>query len=119
MDAPRASDRPDDNPYGDVAPSLELVDIRCALCGSEDTDVHATGYDYEYNTAKNRFRFVRCRGCGHVYLHPRPTAEDLGVIYPSNYYTLTGTAGLVGRMQRLWAGGKVRHYGKFLGPGPR
>jgi 2-polyprenyl-3-methyl-5-hydroxy-6-metoxy-1,4-benzoquinol methylase len=22
-------------------------------------------------------------------------------------------------MQRLWEGGKVRHYGKFLGPGPR
>jgi 2-polyprenyl-3-methyl-5-hydroxy-6-metoxy-1,4-benzoquinol methylase len=108
-----------DNPYGQTAAPISLVDVRCALCGSSDAEPHAHGYDSEYNTTGNAFRFVRCRSCGHVYLHPRPSASDLGVIYPSNYYTLSGSKGLVARMQRLWEGGKVRHYADFLGPGPR
>ena len=107
------------NPYGDTATNIDLVETPCALCGATQGEPHAAGYDYEYNTASNPFRFVRCRACGHVYLHPRPQAEDLGVIYPSNYYTLSGSKGLVGRLQRVWEGGKVRHYGEFLGPGPK
>jgi 2-polyprenyl-3-methyl-5-hydroxy-6-metoxy-1,4-benzoquinol methylase len=107
------------NPYGATAGTLTLVDNPCALCGSREVESHAAGYDYEYNTASNTFRFVRCARCGHVYLNPRPSERDLSVIYPSNYYTLTGTPGLVGRMQRFWERGKVRRYGEFVGPGPR
>jgi SAM-dependent methyltransferase len=107
------------NPHGTAAVTLALVEVRCALCGADDAAPEATGYDFEYNTAQNRFRFVRCRRCSHVYLSPRPATADLGVIYPSNYYTLAGTGSLVARMQRVWEGRKVRVYREALGPGKK
>ncbi len=54
-----------------------------------------------------------------MYLNPRPSHEDLGTIYPSNYYTLSGTKGLVARMQRVWEGSKVKLYRDSLGPGKK
>jgi 2-polyprenyl-3-methyl-5-hydroxy-6-metoxy-1,4-benzoquinol methylase len=89
------------------------------LCGSTDGETCSTGYDFEYNTVSNPFRFVSCRSCGHVYLNPRPSHEDLGTIYPSNYYTLSTTGGIVARMQRVWEGGKVKLYQDALGAGKK
>jgi len=54
-----------------------------------------------------------------VYLNPRPRAADLGVIYPANYYTLSGTGGVVARAQRVWEGRKVRAYAQAVGVGPK
>jgi len=80
----------------------------------------ASGGDFEYGTAANRFQFVRCRECGHVYLNPRPSSDDLGVIYPPNYYTFSEeSAGLVARVRRVWEAGKVRLYRDLVGGGPR
>jgi SAM-dependent methyltransferase len=31
------------------------------------------------------FRLVRCRGCGHVYLNPRPTQQTISQYYPADY----------------------------------
>jgi SAM-dependent methyltransferase len=107
------------NPHGPTAVALSLVETRCVLCGSADAVPEAYGYDFEYNTAQNLFRFVRCRNCGHVYLNPRPSSSDLGVIYPSSYYTLAGPGGLVRRMQRIWEGRKVSGYERALGPGKK
>jgi SAM-dependent methyltransferase len=100
--------------------ALDLVETRCALCGSGDAETAARGFDFEYHTAPNEFSFQRCRGCGHLYLSPRPQASDLGVIYPSNYYAFTGPGNpLVARLRRRWEGGKVRLYREVLGEGPR
>lgn len=107
------------NPHGSGATHLALVDAPCSLCGSSDAEPEAYGYDFEYNTTDNPFRFVRCRRCGHVYLSPRPSPADLGVIYPPNYYTLAGTGSLVSRMQRVWEGRKVDVYRSALGPGKK
>jgi len=95
------------------------VDTRCVLCGGAEALPEAVGYDFEYNTAENAFRFVRCTRCAHVYLNPRPSPADLGVIYPSSYYTLSGPGGLVQRMQRVWEGRKVSVYENALGPGKK
>src|ERR1700742_2202655 len=107
------------NPHGESAAQLSLEETRCALCGSPNATPEAYGYDFEYNTARNGFCFVRCARCQHVYLNPRPAARDLGVIYPSNYYTLAGTGGLVRRMQRVWEGGKGKTYESAVGEGKR
>ena len=64
-----------------ASPTLSLVEVRCGLCGADDFDEEATGFDFEYATAANEFRFVRCRRCDHRYLNPRPSSDDLGVIY--------------------------------------
>jgi 2-polyprenyl-3-methyl-5-hydroxy-6-metoxy-1,4-benzoquinol methylase len=63
---------------------------------------------------------VRCAGCGHLYLSPRPSVADLGVIYPANYYAFAGGGNpLVARLRRRWEGGKVRLYRELVGDGPR
>jgi SAM-dependent methyltransferase len=99
---------------------LRLAETRCALCGSGDAETAATGFDFEYDTAPNEFRFVRCRACDHLYLSPRPVAGDLAVIYPSNYYAFAGPGNpLVARLRQRWEGGKVRLYREQLGEGPR
>jgi len=82
--------------------------------------VVARGRDYEYDTVDNEFTFVRCRGCGHLYLDPRPSSDDLDVIYPPNYYALSGPSNpLVARVQRHWEAGKVRLYREAIGSGRR
>lgn len=99
---------------------LELVETHCALCGSDDFTPSATGYDFEYDTAPDAFRFVRCNRCAHEYLNPRPASSELDVIYPSNYYSFAGTTNkLVARLQRVWESGKVKLYRELVGDGER
>jgi SAM-dependent methyltransferase len=58
----------------------------CPLCGSDAPRPFADGYDYELRTCRNQWRFVACRDCAHVWLHPRPALAELSVIYPPHYY---------------------------------
>jgi 2-polyprenyl-3-methyl-5-hydroxy-6-metoxy-1,4-benzoquinol methylase len=48
--------------------------------------VVASGQDYEYETTADVFQVKRCAGCGHHFVSPRPATEDLGTIYPGDYY---------------------------------
>jgi len=115
-----ASPGRESTPVKSPAPTLSLVETLCALCGASEFADEAFGADFEYATAANRFRFVRCVVCGHLYLNPRPSSDDLGVIYPANYYAYEDEgAGLVARMRRRWEGAKVRLYEKWIGSGPR
>jgi SAM-dependent methyltransferase len=107
------------NPHGPGAAELALVETHCSLCGARAQATEAYGYDFEYNTAANPFRFVRCVSCGHVYLSPRPSPADLPVIYPANYYTLAGTGSLVAKLRRAWEGKKVGVYREALGEGKK
>jgi SAM-dependent methyltransferase len=67
-----------------LVPTERVVD--CPLCQGDAADCFAEGYDYELESCRNRWRFVQCRRCGHLWLDPRPAVEALGVIYPSHYY---------------------------------
>ena len=60
--------------------------VACPVCGAEARAPFAEGYDYELGTCRNRWIFVQCRGCDHVWLDPRPALASLGVIYPGHYY---------------------------------
>jgi 2-polyprenyl-3-methyl-5-hydroxy-6-metoxy-1,4-benzoquinol methylase len=80
----------------------------------------ARGRDFEYDTVDGEFTFVACSRCDHVYLRPRPSGADLGIIYPANYYALSGPSNpLVARAQRHWEGGKVGLYRMLIGSGSR
>jgi len=74
------------NPKGSGV-ELELTHVACAMCGSAETEETPVfeGYDYEYRTCENRFRFVACSDCEHVYLSPRVKPEDIHRIYPADY----------------------------------
>jgi 2-polyprenyl-3-methyl-5-hydroxy-6-metoxy-1,4-benzoquinol methylase len=75
------------------APFLELVRVDCALCGSNDVvgTPRLEGYDVEFRTCGNRFTFVQCARCGHLYLSPRPKEADFDRIY-ADYLTYNATS---------------------------
>ncbi|MDJ0847465.1 MAG: class I SAM-dependent methyltransferase [Myxococcota bacterium] len=92
----------------------------CVLCGGAGGEIEATGWDFEYQTVPDEFRFVRCGRCAHRYLSPRPSGADLGLIYPADYYAFEeGGSPLVGKLRRRWEGGKVRLYRDLVGEGRR
>jgi len=62
----------------------------CILCEGNLAEPYSCGFDYQYWTTEQQFCFVRCLKCSHIYLNPRPTLESASLIYPSNYYTITG-----------------------------
>ncbi len=66
---------------------LELEPVACAICGRSEPNPTPVfeGYDFEYRTCDNRFRFAECSACGHVYLSPCIRADDIERIYPEDY----------------------------------
>jgi SAM-dependent methyltransferase len=67
--------------FARAAPERELVgrareDGACALCGSKESRVRFV---------KLARRFVRCEGCGLVWVDPMPTREALAAYYDSAY----------------------------------
>lgn len=72
------------------ADRLDLIETEpvpvCPLCGATRWAPFAFGADYELETCANRWEFVQCEACGHVWLSPRPAVSTLSTIYPSNYY---------------------------------
>ena len=63
---------------GETVSSAEYV--RCNLCGGDTT--HHVG-------AQRGLGIVRCRGCGLVYVNPRPRAEELTSLY-ADYHARDG-----------------------------
>jgi SAM-dependent methyltransferase len=84
--APRRVTAPATSPF----PSAPLVGVErvdaCPVCAGSESTPYACGYDYELGTCANRWTFVRCTGCGHVWLNPRPAVAALETIYPPHYY---------------------------------
>jgi SAM-dependent methyltransferase len=88
-----------------------LVDVRCCVCGASAGEVVASGQDYEYETTADVFQVKRCAGCGHHYVSPRPATEDLGTIYPADYYAyrfIENLSPLARRTKAFLDGRKVR-----------
>ena len=69
-----------------------MIRIPCNHCGLDDTELAAV---------QNGFRVVRCRGCGLVYVSPRPDPESLPALY-SDYHARGG--GDEASWDRLMAG---------------
>ncbi len=95
-------------PPGFEDPSIPRIAVdpveSCAVCGSREWSPFADGFDYELRTCRNRWHFVACSSCDHVRLHPRPRADTLGVIYPSNYYAYNYDTQVspLARMAKAW-----------------
>ncbi len=64
-----------------------LESVNCILCGSVEHDLLIECEDLRYETTREQFRVVRCRGCGLAYLNPRPPKSEIGSYYPDNYRT--------------------------------
>lgn len=57
------------------------------MCESSEASQVATGLDFEYFSCDDSFAMHQCKLCGNIYLNPRPTQDELSVIYPSTYYS--------------------------------
>jgi 2-polyprenyl-3-methyl-5-hydroxy-6-metoxy-1,4-benzoquinol methylase len=75
---------------GSLLPLIETEPVpNCPVCGHHINTLFASGFDYEMKTCRNQWTFVKCSGCGHVWLNPRPAISTLPIIYPKNYYAYT------------------------------
>lgn len=84
-------------------PEITLVPSRCCVCDRSDAEPVAVGEDFEYRTSRHMFLAVQCRGCGLVYLDPRPSTADHARIYPDSYHAFDFSDdrfGLVFRIRR-------------------
>jgi SAM-dependent methyltransferase len=87
--------------------SAGLETTACPLCGQNQPKHCRSGRDLLYGQP-GEFHLVRCGGCGHVYLNPRPTRDAIGAYYPPDYApfrlgratTSTGGRGR-GRLRRI------------------
>ena len=62
----------------------DLETVRCPLCGKDDYSAVLTGSDLLHH-CPGEFRIVRCAGCRHCFLNPRPTPAEIGRFYPDDY----------------------------------
>lgn len=69
-----------------AAPEISTEHVPCGMCGSDAGSLYAQSYDYEYQTCRNLWSFLRCTQCGNIYLCPRPARSALPIIYPKTYY---------------------------------
>jgi 2-polyprenyl-3-methyl-5-hydroxy-6-metoxy-1,4-benzoquinol methylase len=58
----------------------------CPLCGVRERSMLYEGLEDRWFGVQGKWNLNLCKGCGFVFLDPRPTAEDMGRTY-SNYYT--------------------------------
>lgn len=72
--------------------SLQLVNVNCCVCGSDDATVAGIGEDFEYRTSPDVFAAMQCNSCGLVYLNPRPSVSEFERIYPPSYHAFDFSA---------------------------
>jgi SAM-dependent methyltransferase len=58
--------------------------VSCHLCGLDDTQVLFQKRD-KLGITDDEFQVVECRGCGLLYVNPRPTEAEIGKFYPETY----------------------------------
>ena len=67
----------------DAIQSASGLNPACMLCGSRDIIRLWEGTDKKFR-GPGRFAYVTCRGCGLVFLHPRPPAQEVSRYYPDH-----------------------------------
>ena len=96
--------------------------MQCCICETADADPIAVGEDFEYRSSPDTFLAMRCRGCGLVYLNPRPSLKELPRIYPPSYHAFDFSAeryGFVYRVRRRLEARRAARWCRGLGDDAR
>ncbi len=72
--------------------TLTLKKATCCICGNSKGEPCLEGYDIEFRTCDNKFTFIECAKCGHVFLSPSPRHDEMDVIYANYLTTNPGSA---------------------------
>jgi len=67
-------------------PGSEVEEVPCLVCGGTETSLLHRARDRRFRVDRTEFSLRRCRGCGHVFLSPRPVGAALGRYYPGRFY---------------------------------
>lgn len=62
----------------------------CPVCNSTELSLWSVARDYEYFSTPETYHYYSCSNCGTIFIDPVP-ADQLPVIYPSNYYSFVNT----------------------------
>jgi SAM-dependent methyltransferase len=80
---------------------LDLVQVQCCICGTNDAKPVGGGKDFEYNPVSETFFAMRCNSCDLVYLNPRPAISEFEKIYPPNYHAFDFSAKQYGIVYKI------------------
>lgn len=61
-----------------------MENCKCSLCNLDDTRVLFTKKD-KFRISEEEFNVVECNRCGHLYINPRPSEEEIVRFYPNTY----------------------------------
>lgn len=61
-----------------------MENVRCALCGADDTNIICKTRDRNWRLP-GEFNVARCKVCGLVYINPRPSSDEIGSYYPETF----------------------------------
>ena len=67
-----------------MSTEIQLEPTCCPLCGMDSCTAFHKGKDQFYQIP-GEFQLVRCKGCQHIYMNPRPTSQSIPACYPSIY----------------------------------
>ncbi|MDJ0753738.1 MAG: methyltransferase domain-containing protein [Ardenticatenaceae bacterium] len=101
---------------------LAMKHVACNFCGQDRPEMFFTGRDYWYGVG-GKFTLQKCSNCGHIYLNPRPTQEEMFRFYPDEYEPYTNYHEMKDRLNQLqnayFIYKQVRFVSKFLKPGQK
>lgn len=100
-----------------IPAALATERVSCCVCGPAPRETVATAYDYEYRSSRQPWIYVRCSGCGLVFLEERPTAAELPRIYPPHYYSFDEgkrSNPLVAKLRGRLEAGKARQFAEHV-----
>jgi SAM-dependent methyltransferase len=61
-----------------------MENVKCNLCNLDDIRILFSKRD-KFGISDEEFKVVECRGCGLLYVNPRPSQEEMGRFYPETY----------------------------------
>ena len=67
---------------------MKMEYVNCNLCGSDKYEVHLIRGDLNL-FLDGEFRLVKCAECGLVYLNPRPSVDEMLLLYTDDYDQFT------------------------------
>lgn len=65
---------------------MSLSPEYCPVCKQKKISAWSVAKDYEYYSTPAEFTYYECGNCLTIFIHPVP-ADQLKIIYPSNYYS--------------------------------
>jgi SAM-dependent methyltransferase len=85
----------------------------CPICGSGETRFAFNGFTNRDPSDRKVWPVYECVKCGHAWIHPQPSAEELSHYYSASYEAYDEKHGAVAGdtevIEKAWADGEFRH----------